>query len=470
MANLNALPQVTKATPQIDSSQKLKPTGPKDAHASESKAEPSEFETKLKSEASKKEASKKDDDKDSVAAASQNQAQLLQKALSPVAPAKGEGAEKILEKGADGKKGAALKAVPHGKEELIKNELDGKTADGKVAKTKVELTPAQQAQLAKLQSVEGQKTQAIGQGKGTAHSQSAAQAAALTAAGTQAIDQDFDVESVDVKGGAFATAGLKKGLEESATPKAPISKLSTADYLNLRDVSKKDAISGNPSQAGKPSLDLGTFGKTDPKKARLTAGEGRETLGSAALSQNFQLNSHSKVIDAHVTQGSAGKAVLSHDALHQMTQQVNLLSQAKQDGEIKIRLRPDHLGELQMSVKTQGQNVAIDIKAHSVEAKKIIEESLGSLRASLSEQNLNLSRVDVVTSTNQAQAGDQGLQMDLSNQRQSSGQENASRFSDQQSNARQERLYQESQAPRNLDIARANRVNRSGADGLDMIA
>ena len=104
-----------------------------------------------------------------------------------------------------------------------------------------------------------------------------------------------------------------------------------------------------------------------------------------------------KMMDATVTQTAGQKPVLTAESVNQIGNQVNLLGQARQDGEIKIRLRPDHLGELQMSVRTQGQNVSIQIRAANDEAKKIIEDSLGALREHLSAQNLALARIDVVT-------------------------------------------------------------------------
>lgn len=502
MANLNALPQAIKATHQTpDSELKAKKTkldSAEDASAFDAKLaeqiEAKKVDANQKASLAgaqkvakdtKVAASKEEIEKATLASAALNQAQLLQKAM---ADSKGIGDKGTAEKDQPEKK-AELKLVPNAnqgksaapgteREKLIQNEIlpkDGKNS----GVAKAELTPNQQFELAKLQnsmsqSVESQaKVQSGSQaGQGNSSIEQAQAQMAATLASSQAFDQDVEIESVDTKSAGLATLGLKKGLEDVNAQKAPVSKLSTTDYLNLRDVTKKDSISNlNPDHA-KPSLDLGTFGKADAKKQKIMAGDGKTALGAAALSQTFQQNTAGKVIDAHTTQGTHGKTVLTHDALNQLTTQVNLLSQAKQDGEIKIRLRPDHLGELQMSVKTQGQNVAIDIRAHSAEAKKIIEESIGSLRASLSDQNLNLSRIDVVSSTNQAQAGDKGLQMDLGSQRQGSGQENASRFADQQQAARQEQLYREPQTPINLNRAReaSAQIGRSGLQGLDMIA
>jgi flagellar hook-length control protein FliK len=198
-----------------------------------------------------------------------------------------------------------------------------------------------------------------------------------------------------------------------------------------------------------------------------------------------------------VTHGTAGKTILSHDTLNQITNQVNLMSKAKQDGEIKIRLKPDHLGELMMSVKTNGQQVSLQIKAQDHESKRIIEESLGRLKDSLATQSLDLGKVDVVTQSTQSQGSDFGLQMDLGQQgrgfQQGSSQSQGSDFGLQMDlgqqgrgfqqgssgqetasfgGGRQEFLYHETPVSGNLKTinvaARSGRA--SGPGSLDLIA
>jgi hypothetical protein len=172
-----------------------------------------------------------------------------------------------------------------------------------------------------------------------------------------------------------------------------------------------------------------------------------------------------------VTQGTAGKTVLSHDAIHQLSQQVNLLSQAKQDGEIKIRLKPDHLGDLMMSVKTSGQNVAIQIKTHAPEAKRILEESIGRLKDSLSTQNLNLSSVDIMAQPQSSQSPDPGMRMDLSQNQGGWGQEASQQQGSEGKGTRQDFLLDEPKVSSSLGSVIGRRGSRaSSAGGLDLIA
>jgi flagellar hook-length control protein FliK len=128
----------------------------------------------------------------------------------------------------------------------------------------------------------------------------------------------------------------------------------------------------------------------------------------------------SPVIDAPVTQGSANKMILSHDAIQQMTSQLTLMNQNLKDGEIRIRLRPDHLGELSMQVKTVGNQVSIQFQAQDAGSKKIIEDSMSTLKEHLANSQLTLThaKVDVQLSgstnqNNQQMNFDSNLNMNL---------------------------------------------------------
>jgi flagellar hook-length control protein FliK len=64
-------------------------------------------------------------------------------------------------------------------------------------------------------------------------------------------------------------------------------------------------------------------------------------------------------------------------------------------GEMRIKMNPGNLGELMIRVSTDGKDVGLKVQANDPAAKKVIEESLSSLRDSLASQNLALGRVDV---------------------------------------------------------------------------
>jgi flagellar hook-length control protein FliK len=228
-------------------------------------------------------------------------------------------------------------------------------------------------------------------------------------------EHEFDLKSVE----------LKNVNEKVVDPKAASSKLSTADFLNLREISQNQmkpnamtspVLAEQAKLAPLPTSAGLVVGMKPTQKEKLSDKKDLSAAMSALAPAHGDKQIFGKVMDATVTQTAGQKPVLSNESVVNIGNQVNLLGQARQDGEVKIRLRPDHLGELQMSVRTQGQNVTVQIKAESNEAKKIIEDSLGALREHLSQQNLSLAKIDVVTQPTMASNLDQTQMQFDSNQ------------------------------------------------------
>lgn len=485
------MPNLKIALPQANANSPVQ-LGPKSGvkGAAPEKGADTEFETKLKqglAETAKKEAVKKAVSATAPATALTAQAAEFEKIAKLVEEEKSE----KISGDQDGKKeksasiekgGAAKQAVSQMTAQTLEisglNKLEpAQPLNAKEAADEKNATPAEKSAVSSKSDLLRNQAQADASvslvktmnGPGGATTKlDLTQLQGVQASANNELDSDFEIESLDLK---EATAGSKDellsfGTKEVDTKRAPVSKLSTADYLNLRDLAKKDSISLQPQTAVQAASGLGT------KKGKLELLTGKDGLApGAGFSQNLQANQAGpKLMEATVTQGAAGKPVLSHDSVHQLTNTVNMMNMAKQDGEIKIRLRPDHLGELQMSVKTQGNQVAIQIRAQSGEAKRIIEESLGSLKDSFAKQNLNLAQVDVVTAPTQSQTQEQGMQMDFAGSRQNFGQDGRD-FSQGGQNARQDRLYEDAFTSSNLNTAQAARVSRYSANqGLDLIA
>ena len=74
-------------------------------------------------------------------------------------------------------------------------------------------------------------------------------------------------------------------------------------------------------------------------------------------------------------------------------------------GEIKIRLKPDNLGELDVRVRSTGNQVKLKIHANDEGAKRMIEDSVAYLRDSLRARNLELGTVEVTVGQQQSAAG-----------------------------------------------------------------
>ena len=262
--------------------------------------------------------------------------------------------------------------------------------------------------------------------------------------------------------------------EAPAKESAPQS-WSTQDFLSLRFSGQQrdpGTGAGMGQDASKESL-------PGVKKSGVRGEqESREPVAFAGImDQNPLMRSvgDRQTLEAPVMRAPSGQIRLSDEAVGALAGRVNSLSQARQDGEIKIRLRPDHLGELVMNVRTQGQQVSLQIKATDGESKKILEDSLSALRDSLSQQNLSLSKVEVVSGPAASFATpDQNpnLMSDSGSQRHDfGGQGGGFSGSGSDRDSGQERRFDESVAGGNLNQSRAGRsVRNRSASGLDLIA
>ncbi len=85
--------------------------------------------------------------------------------------------------------------------------------------------------------------------------------------------------------------------------------------------------------------------------------------------------------------------------LEQITAKIKM--QPKKGGsEIRIHLKPEALGQVQLKVMTQDQNVTVKMVAETAMARDIIENNVGQLRADLNALGLNVEKLDVDVFTN----------------------------------------------------------------------
>lgn len=172
-----------------------------------------------------------------------------------------------------------------------------------------------------------------------------------------------------------------------------------------------------PGAVGKPStessIEANTFErslKSKPQVLKRTLDEMPNTAGAGmshlnvtgptnALSTQNGMAIGTQAVTGHVVQGSMARERLSSEALASVGTQIKGLG--ANGGEVRIRLKPENLGELHLRVATQGNSVGLQIQASDDRAKQIIEDSMSFLKESLAAQNLTLGRVDV----NVGQAG-----------------------------------------------------------------
>ncbi|MBU6375383.1 MAG: flagellar hook-length control protein FliK [Bdellovibrionales bacterium] len=147
-----------------------------------------------------------------------------------------------------------------------------------------------------------------------------------------------------------------------------------------------NAIGSQPDLREKKSKlpdTLGLFGQ-QPNKSE---------MGSNVIP--FQAGPNALKLEGAVVPGAMTQNRLSSESVAGITQSIRQLGNG---GEMRIRLKPDHLGELHLKVSTGGKagsEVGLQIHASDSQAKRILEESMSSLREGLASQSLSLAKVDV---------------------------------------------------------------------------
>ncbi len=130
----------------------------------------------------------------------------------------------------------------------------------------------------------------------------------------------------------------------------------------------------------------------------LTVGSklGTAVLGTTNSQQSSDLSGPAMApeVTGMVTKGAMAKNRLSTDSLGGVSAQIRNIS-ANGGGEMRIRLKPDNLGELRLRVVSDGHQVGLQIHASDESAKQIIQESMNHLKESLAGHRLNLSSFDV---------------------------------------------------------------------------
>lgn len=206
---------------------------------------------------------------------------------------------------------------------------------------------------------------------------------------------------------AASRSGLPRGRSHAGVEldaKRSLSLVSGSDFLKVRGTMENEPIELRKQRG--TGMD-----STVDSIASLTGTR-------AGLQPEFSNAKDLPAVNGQVVQGSMTRERLSTDALQGVSQQILKLN-ANGGGEFKIRLKPDSLGEVQLRVSTLGNEVGLKIQASDDKAKRILEESLGSLRDALAGQSLNLGRVDVQVQPAFSSASQSGLENAMT------GQENA---------------------------------------------
>ncbi len=203
--------------------------------------------------------------------------------------------------------------------------------------------------------------------------------------------------------------------------------LSGGEFLNtlnlvrsgVNTLNKSD--SENPQSEGKQEW-IGEMGNTRSKGKKLPFGEELQITSKPDQSHfaSVQLNALNSStakpaleISGQVIPGAMSKSRLATDSLMNISTGIRNLS-SQGGGEMRIRLKPGNLGELNVRVITDGSLVSLQIQASDAKAKKVIEESISHLKDSLSAQKLSLNSVDLTVAGSIGSSNNGELSQDFS--------------------------------------------------------
>ncbi len=183
--------------------------------------------------------------------------------------------------------------------------------------------------------------------------------------------------------------------------------VSGADFLSLRQAANpqqkggegmEQAIASPAKAEGPRELGVGQVERRKrPSEVGATLDKAEAVTGMRNLVPGATVVAKAQPMTAQVVQGSMARERFATDTLNGVSSRIVSLS-GNGGGEMRLRLKPDHLGELQLRVAASGNEVGLQVHASSEKARRVLEESLGSLKEALSSQGLSLSRVDVAVS------------------------------------------------------------------------
>jgi hypothetical protein len=232
----------------------------------------------------------------------------------------------------------------------------------------------------------------------------AVQSSAQHAQGTEGLQSAM--HRMGLNGEILAAPGAQAAQVPSQLPQAQA--LSGADFMSALAATRMGArdqggaqsnLSGDSSGGGSGFANRPALRSIDGGRSKTLGLEGKDDY---ALLSPMVLNRHDgqgaplppPTVDGHVTEGSMTRNRLTSESLLNMTNEIRG-SALQGGGEMRVRLKPDNLGELHVRVLTRGNDVRLQIQASDEHARKILEESLPHLKEKLASQNLNLGRVEV---------------------------------------------------------------------------
>jgi flagellar hook-length control protein FliK len=169
------------------------------------------------------------------------------------------------------------------------------------------------------------------------------------------------------------------------------------------------ATSLNPENATEKQLSS-TSGKTIVDEPIYS---GKESTQPKHSQQNFVRNDGGEVSNRMQDVGTQRNEIqprysnaLSHEWAKHVIEDVSksaMIKVTEQLSEIRLRLHPEHLGELVLSVKSEGEKMSANILVNSFEVKRALETNMPVLHDALMLRGIEMKKIDVNENTNAQQ-------------------------------------------------------------------
>ena len=143
--------------------------------------------------------------------------------------------------------------------------------------------------------------------------------------------------------------------------------------------------------------------------------------GSEPILQNIEVGSESLAMSQERTIQEARQQMIEEIQSHRQ------LARGSGSREVTIRLRPEYLGRLIVRVINQNEEIAVQIRATTAEARNLLVSELADLSVTLQEQGIRLGNLDisVIGSGNDSQQPDDRSSQFSNQQKQSSPNSNS---------------------------------------------
>jgi flagellar hook-length control protein FliK len=239
--------------------------------------------------------------------------------------------------------------------------------------------------------------------------------------------------------------GVDSGTEGLFRPEADVSSWGAAPASQMQSRSSGESP-GNGYQAAKGDAEL--FGKNDVSSVPVNVTQGKQSAGPDSTTATVGITPDQvKVIFAQEqganqkdldearpfeplerktadnastpafvtnpaesrTSGESNMASPSPEAekplgdhiTSQIREQLDSGSLASNNGQITVKLHPEELGELKISMRMENQHLKVEITAQNPTVKDALMQNLDTLKETLSRQNISMDRFDVSTGAQQ---------------------------------------------------------------------